>query len=255
LFGVVPLVLSVGVLDFVGDWDDAPPGSMVVAWAIILGALALSSTSTGDVVYRAAPPHMRLLFGLLMDAAAILAAQFLLSKIRKARAEHRAAAARAAAGQHEVLLSQDELDMVQAMRGGARIGVLPDTPAPPHPDQQRQLPPPARQDRQLPAGSGGQRGGRRHQREPVIEALPAPVEARARVLSAAHNRTLTDARIIALAESGMSATAAGLRVGKSDRHGRNVINAWQTGNGQGSPEPAQAGHTPAPDALQAAESR
>ena len=120
LFGVVPLVLSVGVLDFVGDWDDAPPGSMVVAWGIILGALALSSTSTGDVVYKAAPPHMRLLFGLLMDAAAILAAQFLLSKIRKARAEHRAAAARAAAGQHEMLLSQDEFDMVQAMRAGAR---------------------------------------------------------------------------------------------------------------------------------------
>ena len=87
----------------------------------------------------------------------------------------------------------------------------------------------------------------------MIEALPAPVEARARVISAAHSRSLTDARIIALVESGMSATAAGPRVGKSDRHGRNVINAWQTEGGHQGPQTATAGHTPTPEAMEAAE--
>jgi hypothetical protein len=85
LYGVVPLAISVGVLDFVAEWEDSPTWASWAAYMITGGAMFLSAAATGTVVLHAAPPRLSGLFGLLLDAAALLSIRFILTAPRTAR--------------------------------------------------------------------------------------------------------------------------------------------------------------------------
>ena len=82
LYGIVPLFVSMLVIEFVSRWNDAPKWAHPSAYLLIGGAMYLSATATGAVVLHAAPNHSSLLFGLLLDGAAILAARFLMTAAR-----------------------------------------------------------------------------------------------------------------------------------------------------------------------------
>lgn len=77
IFGVVLLLMSVCILEFIAEWRGAPGWVKVAAYAVIGGAMFMSAGATGQVVLHAAPPHMSLLFGILMDSAALLAVHFI----------------------------------------------------------------------------------------------------------------------------------------------------------------------------------
>jgi hypothetical protein len=101
LYGVVPLFISMLVIEVVSGWEDAPKWVRWAAYLIIGGAMYLSAAATGAVVLRAAPPHSSLLFGLLLDGAAILAARFLMTATRKAAIAELASALAALAAERE----------------------------------------------------------------------------------------------------------------------------------------------------------
>jgi hypothetical protein len=92
LYGVVPLAISMLLIEVVSGWPDAPKWIRWAAYLIISGAMYLSAAATGAVVLRAAPPHSSLLFGLLLDGAAILAARFLMTAVKRAAAAELSAA-------------------------------------------------------------------------------------------------------------------------------------------------------------------
>ena len=95
LYGVVPLLISMLVIEVVSGWDDAPKWARGGAYLIIGGAMFLSAAATGAVVLHAAPDHSSLLFGLLLDGAAILAARFLMTAAKRTAAMAQAAFAAA----------------------------------------------------------------------------------------------------------------------------------------------------------------
>lgn len=74
LYGIAAFILAITVLEFArhcGPWVKAG------AYVLTAGAMYLSASATGDVTVRAAPPHAQLLFGFLLDGAAILAIYFI----------------------------------------------------------------------------------------------------------------------------------------------------------------------------------
>lgn len=74
LYGIAAFILAITVLEFArhsGKWIQAG------AYALTAGAMYLSASATGDVTVHAAPPHAELLFGFLLDGAAILAIYFI----------------------------------------------------------------------------------------------------------------------------------------------------------------------------------
>jgi hypothetical protein len=75
LYGIVPLGISIGVLMFAAVWPSrwAQGG----AYAITAGAMYMSASATGAVTLHAAAPHAELLFGFLLDGAALLAVRFI----------------------------------------------------------------------------------------------------------------------------------------------------------------------------------
>lgn len=77
LYGVVPLAISVGVLEFASKWGSA--AGQWGAYAVTVGAMYMSAAATGTVTGHAAAPHAALLFGVLLDTAALLAIRFIMS--------------------------------------------------------------------------------------------------------------------------------------------------------------------------------
>jgi hypothetical protein len=77
LYGVGAFALAITVLEFArhspSNWVKAG------AYALTGGAMYLSASATGDVTQHAAPQHAQLLFGLLMDGAALLAIHFIMN--------------------------------------------------------------------------------------------------------------------------------------------------------------------------------
>lgn len=108
LFGVVPLAISMLVIEFVSGWEDAPKWVRGSAYLLIGGAMYLSAAATGAVVLKAAPPHSSLLFGLLLDGAAILAARFLMTGTSRAVKAELAALEQAAQAEHAARLEAEE---------------------------------------------------------------------------------------------------------------------------------------------------
>jgi Skp family chaperone for outer membrane proteins len=119
LYGVVPLLISVCLLEVITHWPTAPFWAPWAAYAIMGGAMLLSAIATGSVVFRAAPPHMSAVFGVLMDGAALLTVHYLINGPREA-AE---AAARAAA--EDAAVARAEADERAALR--AELNALRET--------------------------------------------------------------------------------------------------------------------------------
>jgi hypothetical protein len=92
LEGVVPLGVSIGVLEYVAVWKSKLTWA---AYVITAGAMFMSAVATGSVVVYAAPPHMSGLFGILLDAAALLSIRFILTAPRAAREKAEAEASEA----------------------------------------------------------------------------------------------------------------------------------------------------------------
>jgi hypothetical protein len=111
LYGVVPLFISMLVIEVVSGWADAPEWVRWAAYLIIGGAMYLSAAATGAVVLRAAPPHSSLLFGLLLDGAAILAARFLMTAVKRAASAELSGLQMALAAERDARLeAEDERD-------------------------------------------------------------------------------------------------------------------------------------------------
>lgn len=236
LEGIVPLAISIGVLEFVAEWEAAPWWGTWAAYMITAGSMYLSAAATGSVVLHAAPPHMSGLFGALLDAAALLAIRFILTGPRAAReraareADARAAAERAEAGELTRLrraLESERAAHQQGMRAAQEearraVGAAEDA---------RQAAEIAREDagreaaqsearaaqlaRKLDraAGAQGTRNGGTAKRAGGTQAkpetgVPDDVDARAEALS-----VLAD-------EPGISGAQLGLRVGMSKRWGQ-----------------------------------
>jgi hypothetical protein len=79
LYGIVPLLIALLVLEIVAEWREAPWPAKAAAYAIMAAAMFLSASATGSVVLHAAPGHFSLLPGALLDAAELLAAFFIMN--------------------------------------------------------------------------------------------------------------------------------------------------------------------------------
>lgn len=115
--GIAPLVVSLAILQVISKWRGVPEWCRWGAYAVLVGAMYMSASATGAVVAPISPPHMSLLFGFLMDGAAIIAFHFILNAPRAAdvqAAAEEAAADRARADDRARL--QDELTSAQAAR-------------------------------------------------------------------------------------------------------------------------------------------
>lgn len=74
LYGIAPLAISIGVLEFTAGWELwAKTGSYLIAG----GAMYASASATGSVTEHAAAAHTELVFGLILDAAALLAIAYI----------------------------------------------------------------------------------------------------------------------------------------------------------------------------------
>lgn len=96
LYGVTPLLIAMCVLEIVAEWHASSWAAKAVAYAVMLGAMFMSASGTGDVVRHAAPQHFSLLFGALLDSAELLAAFFIMNGPRAADAKANAEASEAA---------------------------------------------------------------------------------------------------------------------------------------------------------------
>ena len=110
LYGVVPLLIAMLVLEIVAEWRDSPWVAKSVAYLIMAGAMFLSASATGAVVLYAAPPHWSLLFGALLDAAELLAAYFIMNGPRAADAAAAAAERTAEHAAREAAAAQRETE-------------------------------------------------------------------------------------------------------------------------------------------------
>jgi hypothetical protein len=75
LYGTAPLAISIGVLEFTAAWRNL--WAQLAAYAIAIGAMYESASATGAVTAHAGPSHAELVFGLILDAAALLAIAFI----------------------------------------------------------------------------------------------------------------------------------------------------------------------------------
>jgi hypothetical protein len=107
LYGIVPLAISMLVIEFVSEWKNAPKWASVGAYLITAGSMYLSAAATGAVVFRAAPAHSSLLFGLLLDAAAILAVRYLIAGPKQAEAAAEAERQAELAGERKARLDAE----------------------------------------------------------------------------------------------------------------------------------------------------
>lgn len=181
LYGVVPLLISICILEVIAEWRGSPAWAKAAAYAIMGGAMFMSAAATGEVVLHAAPQHWSLLFGLLLDAAALLTVHFLLSgspAVSRAQAEAEAARraeldeAKAQTEATRAALAESEKALADAERQAAEAEANAETFA-----------------RKLAANSGskgrrnaGARKGANSGRPAPATAVPKDVDARAEAL-------------------------------------------------------------------------
>ena len=209
LYGVVPLVISMLLIEVVSGWEDAPAWIRWAAYLIIGGAMFLSAAATGAVVLRAAPPHSSLLFGLLLDGAAILAARFLMTAVKRAAAAELAAAESALAGERSVRLeAETELGTVrdELAKAEVRAEALARKLAASGSGQ-------AGNRKRKPAGSGSGNPGpgngtREQQLDEETDEAPADLD--------------SEANVLWFLDKGYSASKAGVMAGLTDSRGRQI---------------------------------
>jgi DNA-binding CsgD family transcriptional regulator len=133
LYGIVPLLIALLVLEIVAEWREAPWPAKAAAYAIMAAAMFLSASATGSVVLHAAPGHFSLLPGALLDAAELLAAFFIMNgptaaqAVAKVAARERELLGQVAAGRSALERAEAEFRAGQddlKARAGAEIGRL-----------------------------------------------------------------------------------------------------------------------------------
>ena len=205
LYGVVPLFISMLVIEVVSGWADAPEWVRWAAYLIIGGAMYLSAAATGAVVLRAAPPHSSLLFGLLLDGAAILAARFLMTAVKRAAAAELSAAQSALEGERSARQqAEDDREAARAetAAAAAKAEAL---------------------ERNAAAAGNGQSGNRK--RKPGGSGNPRPGNGDRKQLEEAGEAPAdldSEARVLWFLDKGYSASQAGVKAGLTDSRGRQI---------------------------------
>lgn len=208
LYGIVPLLISMLLIDVISGWKDAPKWIRWAAYLIIGGAMYLSASATGAVVFRAAPNHSSLLFGLLLDGAAILAARYLMTATAKDAGEEAVtdtaevdALHAALAGERcdrEAAVGERDAARAEAAEAAAKAEKL-----------ARQL---ADSESRKPAGSGN---GNRPRKAAATGVRAAKVTA--------DLDSYAEALRILAEEPGISASELGRRLGRSESRGRQIM--------------------------------
>lgn len=209
LYGVVPLFISMLLIEVVSGWEDAPKWIRWAAYLIISVAMYLSAAATGAVVLRAAPPHSSLLFGLLLDGAAILAARFLMTAVKRAASAELAAARSALEGERSARLeTETELGSVrdELAKAVARTETLARKLAASGSGQGGNR-------KRKPAGSGSGNAGSgngipNQQPEEELDEAPADLD--------------SEAKVLWFLDKGYSASKAGVMAGLTDSRGRQI---------------------------------
>lgn len=232
LYGVVPLCISMLLIEVVSGWDGAPKWTPAAAYLIIAGAMFLSAAATGAVVLRAAPPHSSLLFGVLLDGAAILAARFLMTAAKRTTAAEAAALESAARADRAAL--EEAAEAERAARRQAEAAAA-EAVAKAEAEREAAQAEAARAvakaealTRQLAAAGNGQGGngqggnggrkppgdgnGTREQQAAdgteEVEGAPADLD--------------SEARVLWYLDRGLSASRAGIKAGLTDSRGRQI---------------------------------
>jgi hypothetical protein len=239
LYGIIPLLISMLLIEFVSGWDDAPAWIRPAAYLIIGGAMYLSAAATGDVVLHAAPLHSSLLFGLLLDGAAILAARFLMTtaKVTAAMAQAAFAAAmeteRSARQDAEAERDAARQDADEAARAAAGAAAQAEEAVAKAADLARQL-----ADTKAGTGTGtkgdatGQRGsGSAGRHKGDTAARPRTKDPAAQAAEAV---TYAEAALILADEPGISGSELGRKLGTTPGYGRTLKRKLtQVGQGGG----------------------
>jgi hypothetical protein len=225
LYGVVPLLLSMCVLEIVAEWRNAPPFAKFSAFAIMGAAMFLSASATGAVVLHAAPHDAQLVFGGLMDAAELLAVYFILNVPRAADLAATAEAAEAKAREAQL---RDELAAATQWRRDAEaaLGVA---QAAVEASQAEAAAATARAEVLAAklAGSGtrkrGAATGGRNTRKAAGSATRKLAVVTALNGSATTGAADPDALVLQYVREGLSASEAGRKAGLSDSRGRQIV--------------------------------
>ena len=211
LYGIVPLFISMLVIEVVSGWDDAPKWVRPAAYLIIGGAMYLSAAATGAVVLRAAPRHSSLLFGLLLDGAAILAARFLMTAAKMTAAAERNALEAALEAERAARQSAEaERDTARQDEAAARAEVL-----------ARQL----ADTSDTRPGTAGRRGSGTTARQPARHKGGTAARrsaAKDPEAQAAEVVTHAEAELILAAEPDISGSELGRRLGTTPGYGRTL---------------------------------
>jgi hypothetical protein len=203
LYGIVPLFISMLVIEF------ASGRAQWVAYLLMGGAMYLSAAATGSVVLRAAPTHSSLLFGLILDGAAILAARFLMTAVKRGASAELAAAQSTLAGERSARLeAETELGSVrdELAKAVARTEALARKLAASGSGQGGNR-------KRKPAGSGSGNAGSgnsipNQQPEEEIDEAPADLD--------------SEAKVLWFLDKGFSASKAGVMAGLTDSRGRQI---------------------------------
>lgn len=217
LYGLVPTavaaLLSHIVATHKGGWM-----LQALTFAVMLGAMALSVNSTGDVVHTAAG-KLWWLFGLVLDAAALISLRVILSAHERKRGEATALeAAEQAAG--EALTRAQQADAERARHAAEAERLRTELAA-------ANATAEALRERRVPDRKRRRTSARK----------PTPTSARNRTATSAPEPAMvpgdasapeseldldTEARILKYISEGHSASKAGVMAGTSDSYGRQV---------------------------------
>lgn len=255
LYGIVPLLIAVLVLEIVAEWRDAPWPAKAGAYLIMGAAMFLSASATGSVVLHAAPAHWSLLFGALLDGAELLAAYFIMNgpavaqavaavAAREAELLGQAAAERSAREQAEAVHARETEDLRAELAAAAEaaerqmaearrvhqmtVSVLEERVNAARSEAETATARAEASARKLAAATGPRKAGN-GPRKPAGNSArkPEPVPAEAAAvnpddLPGNWDALDTEARVLALVDKGYSASKAGLAAGVTDARGRQI---------------------------------
>lgn len=225
LYGVVPLLIAILVLEIVAEWTQAPWPAKGAAYLIMGAAMFLSASATGAVVLRAAPPHFSLLPGALLDGAELLAAYFIMNGPRAADRAARAEAGRLAAAERA---EADERTALRAAleAAGAELDTVRGELAEAVATAEAEAAKAVTLARKLEAATARKRGtatGRKRaaatgrKQEPVTGSATAP-----ETVPEGDADLDAEARVLRYLAEGKSASEAGRLAGVSDSRGRQI---------------------------------
>lgn len=260
LYGIVPLGISIGVLIFAAVWPSK--GGRAGAYLITAGAMYMSASATGAVTLHASSPHAELLFGFLLDGAALLAVRFIFDgptaadavaevarreaeltgsvtaareALGRAEAEHRKSLGESEARYLEELGSlRAEIGTVRRAAGDQQaeamrvhrmtVDTIQKRADDARADAEAAAARADRLERKLAAATGGGKSGSRTRKPEAVTAPARPEAAPVNPddLPGNWDALDTEARVLALVDKGYSASKAGIVAGVTDARGRQI---------------------------------